>query len=310
MSKLNFKKEQRVEFGYVYEDKTVTAYLMYISYIINDEKYFYTKIKYVKKEDNIVVHDEMFLVGQFIKTFIDFAFIFKHYTVENFIQLDINQAIEFCTNVLMHSFSLQDYISFNDFKVYVSDVFQRIKLEDEVNPVTYMQIVDIANEYQMNSVELNNNETKMAFTWFIGLSVFLLDSSNLKDWAVSGALNPINFLDFPFLVSNDQNLSNEINVKNNYVFKNYSSEALIRVDFLPSSFLNVKVKYRLINSNLYYLKDISMLFSILKLSDYEIEYHANWSDYEKAGTLLLKETVKKFFSGMKIPNATQQLKII
>ncbi len=44
LSKSNVQKEKRVEFMYVLEEKTVTSYLMYISYIVNNETYFYTEV--------------------------------------------------------------------------------------------------------------------------------------------------------------------------------------------------------------------------------------------------------------------------
>ncbi len=44
----NPEVEQSVDFGYIYKDKTVSAYLMYISYVVDNKKYYYSKIRYVK----------------------------------------------------------------------------------------------------------------------------------------------------------------------------------------------------------------------------------------------------------------------
>jgi hypothetical protein len=77
--------------------------------------------------------------------------------------------------------------------------------------------------------------------------------------------------------------------KNEILFKNYSSEALIRIDHVDLPFINQKkaVKDRLIKNNFVYLKDIAMLYSILDLTDLEIQNNLTWSDSEKGATFLL-----------------------
>jgi hypothetical protein len=322
--------EQSVDFGYIYHDKSVSAYMMYISYVVNNQKYYYSKIQYVKAGTGSASTNKFLLLGDFIKCFADFSYIYNYKVIYDYIDMDNPAKIVFITNVLIYALDLADYLNFDEMAYFVSDVFNAIEQKRNESdktktPIDSKFLAELTDKFSINFIVprpdsdfLNSKITKSKLVWLIAFSYFILNKDNVEKWIIFGTFDSdVELKQFPFLVYTNKSNKKafeqaklELDSKANRIYENYPSENYIRIDKVPVPFLNSAVVNRLSKNNVVFLKDLGLLSDILNFNP-NIFYtsQTQFSVDKQAGTLYLQEKVKKLFSSMKIPNPIQQLNI-
>lgn len=326
---------QSVDFGYIYKDKTVSAYLMYISYVVDNKKYYYSKIRYVKAGASSASTNKFLLLGDFLKCFADFSYIYDYKVIYDYIDTANQDKMKLITNVLIHSLKLGDYVTFDELYYFVSDIFNAIEQfrnrEDNNSiPITSDFLDELTDDPQFSinfivprpdSAFLNTKFTKSKLVWLIGFSYFVLNKQNIEIWSIFGTFEGnVELNSFPFLVYTKNQKAFEqakldLDAKSDRLYENYPTENLIRIDRVVVPFLNPAVANRLTENGLLFLKDVGLLSNILNFNpNIFTKSKFNKSKMQlsvdkQAGTLFLQLTLKRFFSSMKIPNVFQQLNI-